>query len=87
MSRSEPEHHISAAERGTVKDVIFRGNHLDVVVDVNGIDIVAERSLEKDPVSVGEKVYVLIYRLYIFDEKQTYLVENKEMQEGEVFYI
>ena len=70
-----------------MKDVIFRGNHLDAVVDVNGIDIVAERSLEKDPVSVGEKVYVLIYRLYIFDEKQTYLVENKEMQEGEVFYI
>ena len=69
MSRSEPPQHMSAAERGIVKDVIFRGNHLDVVVDVGG------------------QVYVLIYRLYIFDENQTYLVENKEMQEGEVFYI
>ena len=49
--------------------------------------IVTERSLEKDPVEIGEQVYVLIYRLYIFDENQTYLVENKEMQEGEVFYI
>ena len=63
------------------------GNHLDVVVDVGGIPIVTERSLEKDPVEIGEKVYVLIYRLYIFDENQTYLVENREMQEGEVFYI
>ena len=87
MSRSEPPQHMSAAERGIVKDVIFRGNHLDVVVDVGGIPIVTERSLEKDPVEIGEKVYVLIYRLYIFDENQTYLVENKEMQEGEVFYI
>ena len=78
---------ICAAERGIVKDVIFRGNHLDVVVDVGGIPIVTERSLEKDPVEIGEKVYVLIYRLYIFDENQTYLVENREMQEGEVFYI
>ena len=87
MSRSAPPQHMSAAERGIVKDVIFRGNHLDVVVDVGGIPIVTERSLEKDPVEIGEQVYVLIYRLYIFDENQTYLVENKEMQEGEVFYI
>ena len=48
---------------------------------------VSRSSLEKDPVEIGEKVYVLIYRLYIFDENQTYLVENREMQEGEVFYI
>ena len=87
MSRSAPPQHMSAAERGIVKDVIFRGNHLDVVDDVGGIPIVTERSLEKDPVEIGEKVYVLIYRLYIFDENQTYLVENREMQEGEVFYI
>ena len=45
------------------------------------------KALETDPVEIGEKVYVLIYRLYIFDENQTYLVENREMQEGEVFYI
>lgn len=55
MSRSEPPQHMSAAERGIVKDVIFRGNHLDVVVDVGGIPIVTERSLEKDPVEIGEK--------------------------------
>lgn len=44
--------------------------------------------MEKDFVLVGETVHVLIYRLYIFDSKQTYLMENKEMQEREdVFYI
>ena len=47
----------------------------------------AERSLEKDRVEVGEEVDVLIYRLYVFDDKETYLLENKEMQEGDVFYI
>jgi sulfate transport system ATP-binding protein len=43
--------------------------------------------MEKDMVNVGESVHVLIYRLYVFDDKQTYLLENKEMQENNVFYI
>ena len=87
LSRSEPERFISATEEGFVKDIVFRGNHLDIVVDIDGIEIVAERSLEKDPLEIGQKVYVLIYRLYIFDEHQTYLVENQEMQVDDVFYI
>ena len=87
LSRSEPERFISATEEGIVKDIVFRGNHLDIVVDIDGIEIVAERSLEKDALEIGQKVYVLIYRLYIFDEHQTYLVENQEMQVDDVFYI
>ena len=82
------DQYISAAETGVVTDVVFRGNRMDVAVDINGILVVGERSLEKDFVSVGETVHVLIYRLYIFDSTQTYLMENKEMQEREdVFYI
>ena len=81
------DQYISAAETGVVKDVVFRGNRIDMTVDINGIEVVGERSLEKDLVSVGETVHVLIYRLYVFDEAQTYLLENKEMQEQDVFYI
>lgn len=81
------DQYISAAEIGVVKDVVFRGNRIDITVDINGIEVVGERSLEKDLVSVGETVHVLIYRLYVFDEAQTYLLENKEMQEQDVFYI
>lgn len=81
------DQYISAAETGVVKDVVFRGNRIDIAVDINGIEVVGERSLEKELVSVGETVHVLIYRLYVFDEAQTYLLENKEMQEQDVFYI
>lgn len=77
----------SAAEEGIVTDVVFRGNRMDVTVNINGIEVVGERSLEKDLIAVGEKVHVLIYRLYIFDEEKTYLMENSEMQEQDVFYI
>lgn len=81
------DQYISAAETGVVKDVVFRGNRIDITIDINGIEVVGERSLEKDLVAVGETVHVLIYRLYVFDEAQTYLLENKEMQEQDVFYI
>ena len=79
--------YVSAAETGVVTDVMFRGNRMDGTVDINGIRIVGERSLEKDLISVGETVHVLIYRLYIFDNEQTYLMENQAMQEQDVFYI
>lgn len=79
--------YVSAAETGVVTDVMFRGNRMDVTIDINGIRIVGERSLEKDMISVGEIVHVLIYRLYIFDNEQTYLMENQAMQEQDVFYI
>lgn len=82
------DQYISAAEIGTVKDVMFRGNHLDVVVDIGGILVTGERSLEKDPVVVGETVHVLIYRIYVFDETQTYLLENKEIiDQDQMLYI
>lgn len=78
---------MSAAETGIVEEIVFRGNYLELVIDINGIQIKAERSLEEEPVIEGENVSVLIYRLYIFDENRTYLMENGAMQERDVFYI
>ncbi|MGN0483144.1 MAG: sulfate/molybdate ABC transporter ATP-binding protein [Lachnospiraceae bacterium] len=77
----------SAAEEGIVEDIIFRGNHLELTINVKGIPITAERSMEKELVAVGDKMHVLIYRLYIFDEHKTYLQENAAMQEKDLFYI
>ncbi len=71
-----------------INGFIYEGN----MASENAIAIIpdtkklVEQSL-KDRVEVGEEVDVLIYRLYVFDDKETYLLENKEMQEGDVFYI
>jgi sulfate transport system ATP-binding protein len=81
------DQYMSAAEEGIVEDVMFKGDRLNLTVNINGIRLTAERSLEKEPVHVGEPVHVLIYRLYIFDDKKTYLTENSYMQENDVFYI
>ena len=46
-----------------------------------------EDILEKEPLQVGEKVHVLIYRIYAVDDEKTYLCENKGMRDDDVFYI
>lgn len=81
------ERFMSAAEEGIVEDVVFRGNRLDVTIDIHGIRIIGEWSLEKDSLQIGEKVSVLIYRMYVLSENRTYLCENKEMSVDDVFYI
>ena len=78
---------MSASQDGIVKDIVFRGNRLDVTVDVVGIEMICEWPLEKESLEIGEKVSLLIYRLYVLDKERTYLCENKEMQEDDVFYI
>ena len=77
----------SAAEEGYVEDILFRGNHLDVTVNIGCTRITGEWSLEKEPLAVGEKVHVLIYRIYAVDSEKTYLCENKGMKSDDVFYI
>lgn len=81
------DRYMSASQDGIVKDIVFRGNRLDVTVDVGGIEIICEWPLEKESLEIGEKVSLLIYRLYVLDKERTYLCENKEMQEDDVFYI
>lgn len=81
------DRYMSASQDGIVKDIVFRGNRLDVTVDVGGIEMICEWPLEKESLEIGEKVSLLIYRLYVLDKERTYLCENKEMQEDDVFYI
>jgi sulfate transport system ATP-binding protein len=55
---------------------MFRGNQLEVHLRVRGRRVVAYRSLENEAVTIGERVSVLIYRLYLLGESSVKLVEN-----------
>ncbi len=59
---------IADAEEGTIADIAFRGNCLELTLDVNGVKLTTERSLERRPVQVGEKMCVLVYRVYVIGE-------------------
>lgn len=85
--QGELKQYLSAAEEGIVESVSFRGNNLEVKVRVKGQSFTATRSLEKADVEVGEKVKVLVYRLYAFDDDRTLLLENKAMEDKYPVFI
>lgn len=87
VTRTADEIYPHASERGTVEDIFFRGNMLELRLDVSGIKITTYRSLEDDAVAVGEEVSVLIYRLYLYNQDKVCLVENGSLKNDSVFFI
>ncbi|HEX3078688.1 MAG TPA: ABC transporter ATP-binding protein [Lachnospiraceae bacterium] len=77
----------SAAEDGVIEDIYFRGSYQEVKVNVKGVIVTTNRSLEEPQIEVGEKVHVLIYRLYAFKENRAHLVENAAMEDRNSIYI
>jgi sulfate transport system ATP-binding protein len=77
----------SAAEEGVVEEISFRGSYLEMKINVKGIILTATRSLEEAAIKEGETVKVLIYRLYVFDENRTYLLENAAIKDNEYVFI
>lgn len=67
----------SAAVEGVVKHIHFRGSQWLVEVTVNNQTIQTYRSLEKEQLSIGEKVDVLIHRAYLFNESSSWIHENE----------
>lgn len=65
-----------AAEAGIVRGVFFRGSNWQVEVSIGNQSVFAYRSLEKEPLKPGDEVLVLIHRLYLFNDRQSRIVEN-----------
>lgn len=68
---------LSASEEGVITSVYFRGNNLLVQVRVGELIISGYRTLEQPTLKEGDKVFVLIHRLYIFNNYKAKMIENK----------
>lgn len=77
----------SAAEEGIIEDISFRGSYQEIAVKVKDVSLVASRSLEEPSITVGEKVHVLIHRLYAFEKGKAFLVENAAMEDKNFVFI
>jgi sulfate transport system ATP-binding protein len=66
-----------AAEKGIVKDIAFRGNNVQIDVQIGDVILNGYRSLEQESLNIGEEVLVLIHRVYTFNDKKAHVVENK----------
>ncbi len=67
------------SEKAVIQDILFKGNSLEVKLDLNGVILTAHRSLERRPISIGEEMNVIIYRLLAFDDKKAYLLRNEAL--------
>ncbi len=68
-----------STETAVVEQVSFRGSYQEVKLLVNGNHLTATWSLEKDKLEVGEEVNVFIYRMYLYEDRDTKLVENQNL--------
>lgn len=68
---------IPMTETGVIRDIAFRGNYLTLTLEVNGYPLFVNRSLERRPVSVGEKMCVLVYRAYLLGEGSPEIYQNQ----------
>jgi len=69
-------HHLSASGIGKVRHVHFRGSQWLVEVDVGPERLITYRSLEKEALQPGDEVRVLVHRVFLFNEKDSWMMEN-----------
>ncbi|MBQ9980234.1 MAG: ABC transporter ATP-binding protein [Oscillospiraceae bacterium] len=72
---------LDCTEEGIIEAITFMGSCLELTVRVGTMKFTVERSLERRAVEIGEKMRVLIYRLYVFDEDKAYLLENAALED------
>ncbi|MDR3239443.1 MAG: ABC transporter ATP-binding protein [Clostridiales bacterium] len=77
----------NSAEEGIVEDVFFRGGEMELRVNVKGIRVISRRSPAELEMQVGEKVSVIVYRLYLFNDSEVKLVENEGLIDREPVFI
>lgn len=75
------------SEEGVIRDIAFRGSYLELSVDVNGVTLTVNRSLERRPVEVGEHMRVLLYRVYLIEEGDARRMKNNQLKDVDVEFL
>lgn len=74
--KTEKNKYPISSEEGTVTRVSFRGNSIELNINLKGQEIVATRLLTEEPVEVGETVNVFIHSMNILKGDATFRVQN-----------
>lgn len=79
--KNEVQKYKSSASHGVAKNVLFRGDSIEVVVDVDGTELKARCGLDEQAIEVGEEVDVFLYRIFVTVGDKAYLLDNKSISE------
>lgn len=77
----------SAMEDGIVEDISFRGSNFEVHTKINGITVTGRYPLNAPRLKKGDKVKVLIKKLYTINNDSTEILVNKALDDSELYYI
>lgn len=69
---------------GEVIKTSFRGDNIEIAVKCDGGTVYAYRGIDETPITVGEKVNVFLYRLFITKGDEVQILRNKSLQEESV---
>lgn len=69
---------------GEVIKTSFRGDNIEIAVKCDGGTVYVYRGLDETPITVGEKVNVFLYRLFITKGDEVQILRNKSLQEESV---
>ena len=87
VTKLQKEMYPHASQRGVVDEIFFRGSTLELRVNSGGQMMIAYQSLDGDAFAVGEDVSVLIYRLYLCNDRDVLKVENSSIKSETAFFI
>lgn len=79
--KDEFQKYSSSVSEGTILEAEFRGDWIELKVDVDGNVINARRAPESDPVEVGERVNVLVYKLLVTENDKARILYNESIRE------
>lgn len=77
----------SSMEDALVEDVFFRGSAFEVRADINGILITGRYPLSSPRLKKGDKIKILIKKLYTISGNSTEILVNKALDDSELYYI
>lgn len=79
-------HYPLSFQDGIVEHTAFRGNSTELTINVNGLSLKAEHAID-DVIQKGDKVKVMVSRLYAFDENNAYTLINDVLKSNDMYYI
>ena len=77
----------SSMEDAVVEDVFFRGSAFEVRADINGISMTGRYPLSSPRLKKGDKIKILIKKLYTISGNSTEILVNKALDDSELYYI
>ncbi|MCD8009006.1 MAG: sulfate ABC transporter ATP-binding protein [Clostridiales bacterium] len=78
---SQMQAYADRAEDGVVTGISFRGSSLEVRLEVHGITLLTNRSLERREIRLGEHMNVFLHRVYCIEGGRTQAVENELLKD------